>query len=193
MASPPKIYQLKVTLNNIDPPIWRRFQVRSDAKLTRLHSILQTVMDWAGYHLYGFEVGGLHYTDPEEVEEDIYERDLQDASKMRLSRALPQMGDRMLYRYDFGDNWEHTIELEGILIPVPGQRYPVCLGGERSAPPDDCGGVDGYARLLEVLADPHDEEHEDMKQWVGPYFDPERFNLEIVNRDLRGRVLVTAG
>jgi hypothetical protein len=98
----------------------------------------------------------------------------------------------MLYIYDYGDNWEHTIKLEKILDPVPGEKYPICLDGARSAPPDDCGGDMGYAHLLEVLADPEDPEHEDLKEWVGPYFDSEEFNLEVVNRELRGRVLVKA-
>lgn len=192
MALTPKIYELKVTLDHVEPSIWRRFQVRSDAKLTRLHNILQTVMDWSGYHLYGFDIAGLEYTDPEELEEDIYDRNLQDGSKVSLSRVLTKVGDKIVYRYDFGDNWEHTIKLEKILDPVPGEKYPVCLAGARSAPPEDCGGDGGYDDLLKVLANPDDPEHEDMKEWVGPYFDPEEFNLAVINRELRGRVLVKA-
>lgn len=190
MAVIPQVYQLKVTLNDIEPPIWRRFLVRSDAKLTRLHNILLVLMDWSNYHLYGFQVGGLEYTDPEELEEDIYDRNLQDGSKMKLSKALPEVGDSIPYCYDFGDNWVHTIVLEKILDPIPGKKYPVCLEGARNTPPEDCGGTMGYEHLLEVLADPENAEYEELKEWVGPHFDPERFEIEWINRELRGRVLV---
>lgn len=190
---PPKIRQLKITLNYITPPIWRRFQVRSDVKLTRLHEIIQIVMGWENYHLYAFDVGGIEYTDPEYIDDDMYELDHRDGSKVKLSDSLPEIGSKTLYRYDFGDNWEHTIELERILDPESAERYPLCIDGARACPRDDCGGVGGYEDLLDALADPEHEEHEDMKRWAGTDWDPEEFDCEAVNQRLPGRrVLVRA-
>lgn len=188
--APLKIYELKITLDGIKPPIWRRFQVRSDSKLTRLHNILLDVMGWSGYHLYEFRIGGLSYTDPQEVEEDEYDRNLQNGAKVQLSQVMEKIGDKITYMYDFGDGWQHTIQLEKILDPVPGEKYPICIAGARSCPPEDCGGEYGYADLLKTLADPNDPEHEDMKEWVGPYFDPEKFLLEAVNGNMIRRVAV---
>lgn len=190
MAIIPNIYQLKITLDHIKPKIWRSLQVRSDVKLTKLHEIIQIVMGWENYHLYAFHVRGIDYTDPESIEDDIYEMGHRDGSKVKLSDVLPDVGGKILYRYDFGDNWEHTIELEKILDPVPGERYPVCLDGARSCPREDCGGIGGYAELLRVLADPEDEEHEEMRQWAGKGWDPKRFDIGIVNIGLPRRVVI---
>ncbi len=102
------------------------------------------------------------------------------------SETLPDVRSKLLYLYDFGDNWEHTIQLEKILDPVPGEQYPVCVDGARACPPEDCGGG-GYAQLLEVLADPDDEEYEEMRERMGEDWDPEEFDCHYVNSRLRRR------
>src|SRR5262249_4936275 len=89
------------------------------------------------------------------------------------------------YTYDFGDNWRHTIQVEKVLAPAAGERYPKCVKGKRACPPEDCGGVWGYAELLEALADPKHKRHEELKEWVGGEFDPEAFDIEAVNDELQ--------
>lgn len=190
MAIIPKVYQLKITLNYISPPIWRSFQVRSDVKLTKLHEIIQIVMGWENCHLYTFHVGGIAYTDSASVEDDLYGMGYRDGSKVKLSDVLSDHGGKILYRYDFGDDWEHIVELEKTFDPETGERYPVCIDGARACPHEDSGGVPGYEELLRVMADPKDEEYEEMKAWVGPHFDPEKFNPDIVNIGLPRRVVI---
>ncbi|MDO8683176.1 MAG: plasmid pRiA4b ORF-3 family protein [Armatimonadota bacterium] len=190
MANISDIYQLKVSLNHIKPPIWRRFLVRSDVKLTALHKILQIVMGWDNYHLYTFEAGRTKFADRELWEEDWYDTDLVDARKTKLEDVLTSKGSKLNYTYDLGDGWEHTITLVKILAPEPGERYPVCMAGERSCPPEDCGGIWGYEHLLEVLSNPDDEEYDFLHEWVGPYFDPETFDLKLVNTELPRRAMV---
>ncbi len=187
MAIVPKILQVRITLNGIVPPIWRRFLVRSDVTLGKLYEIIQTVMGWEDYHLYCFKVGGLEYGDPDLVSEEL---EMHDVFSIKLQSALPFEGVEIVYVYDFGDNWEHTLLLERILDAEPGKRYPVCLDGARACPREDCGGIGGYEELLRVLSDPEDEEHEDMKQWAGENWNPERFDAGIVNIGLRRRVIV---
>lgn len=92
----------------------------------------------------------------------------------------------IVYEYDFGDSWKHAIEIEDMaVVPEPGVKYPICIGGARSRPPEDCGGTSGYAELLEALADREHDEHASMKIWVGKKFDPENFDLAAVNRALQ--------
>jgi len=98
-----------------------------------------------------------------------------DASRLTVNFMFPRIRAQCSYLYDFGDGWKHTIVLEKILDPVPGERYPICIDGARRCPPEDCGGVGDYANLLEDLPDPDHEEYEDTKTWVGPHFDPEEF------------------
>lgn len=87
----------------------------------------------------------------------------------------------MLYEYDFGDGWEHLIEVVDVRLPEPGTRYPRCLVGERACPPEDCGGPYSYLELLAALADPKHPEHEELAEWIGGKFDAEAFDLDKVN------------
>lgn len=175
------IYQLKVTLKGSKPPIWRRIQVRSDTKLPQLHEILQIAMGWMDSHLHQFIAGRTFYGVPDP---EFGLDGMEDESKIRLDRLLAFEKDKIVYEYDFGDGWEHDILLEKILEPDAAVHYPVCMTGKRACPPEDCGGVWGYANLLETLNDPQHEEYEDMLGWVGGEFDPAAFDLDEVNEAL---------
>ncbi|MGH9890728.1 MAG: plasmid pRiA4b ORF-3 family protein, partial [bacterium] len=99
--------------------------------------------------------------------------------------VTPAVKNKIVYEYDFGDSWAHDLVVEKILEPEPGAHYPVGLAGKRACPPEDCGGVWGYQTLLEAIRDPKHPEHEEMLEWVGGNFDPEAFDLEVVNQDLQ--------
>jgi hypothetical protein len=175
------VYQLKVTLLGIRPPIWRRIQVTGDTTLHQLHRILQTTMDWHGGHIHEFDMFGTSYGDPaNSMDEDIL-----DEKKAKLDQLVSEEKERFLYLYDFGDNWEHEILVEKILPRQKGTQYPTCLKGKRTCPPEDCGGPWGYEELLEVINEPSHEDHEHMLDWVGKDFDPDRFDLEEINLRLK--------
>ena len=87
------------------------------------------------------------------------------------------------YFYDFGDSWEHKIVLEKILFQVPKIKYPICIGGERACPPEDCGGSWGYENLLEIIKDKKHEDYRSTMEWLGKPFKPEEFNLKNVHFD----------
>ncbi len=178
------IYQLKVTLKESKPPIWRRFQVPGNVTLHRLHLILQSVMGWTNSHLYRFEIEGTEYgePDPEYTDNGI---DMTGAKRAKLNRVAPSEKMRFGYEYDFGDSWEHKIQVEKILPPEPGAQYPICLAGKRACPPEDCGGIWGYDELLEIIRDSTHEEYERMTEWLGGSFDPEEFDIAEVNRSLK--------
>jgi len=176
-----RVYQLKVTLRDIRPPIWRRIQVTSDITLFDLHGILQVVMGWYGGHLHEFDVFGDTYGDPQDAEGEVL-----DERKVTLCKLITGEKEKFHYMYDFGDSWEHEILVEKILPAEKGIQYPVCLTGKRACPPEDCGGTSGYEELLEILNDPSHPKHEDMFNWLPGDFDSEKFDLESVNRRLRG-------
>ena len=98
-----------------------------------------------------------------------------------------EMCIRDSYIYDFGDNWEHVIMLEAIESKKKGIKYPRCIDGARACPPEDCGSIPGYYRLLEILADSKHEEHEEMKEWSGD-FEPEHFDKEEATYEMRDPV-----
>jgi hypothetical protein len=180
---PTQIYQIKVTLDDTHPPIWRRILVPSNTTLLKLHDILQIVMGWEDYHLHMFTIEGLIYGDPADDEYD--DLGTVNEANVKLSQVIHHEGQRFSYEYDFGDSWDHTLLVEKILSPTKGVRYPLCLKGKRACPPEDVGGVWGYEQFLEAIHDPGHDEHEEYLTWVGGEFDPEAFELEDVNSRLR--------
>lgn len=177
-----KIYQFKVTLCGVRPPIWRRFQVYDDLTFFQFHRVLQEVMGWDDAHLHTFDLNGWQITDAETLAEGW--SDGEDERKAKLKKHFNAEGQKCRYEYDFGDSWEHDLLLEQILPVEPGVFYPRCLKGKRACPPEDCGGVWGYTDLLEALADEDNPEREDYLDWLGDEFDPEEFDLEAINEDL---------
>lgn len=173
-------FQIKITLKDVKPVVWRQLQV-VDCTLPELHSVIQIVMGWQNCHLYSFEAGDTTYCDPSLCED----MELADGRRIRLSHLVKQGHERFDYVYDFGDFWEHTVEVESTFQPEEDAEFPICLDGAASSPPEDVGGSMGYEEFLRVINDPEDSEHEQYLDWCGDWFDPEAFDLELVNRVLR--------
>jgi hypothetical protein len=188
-----QIYQIRVDLHGTKPPIWRRRLAPGDVTLGELHGILQAAMGWTNSHLHEWKVEGASYGEPHP---DYYNFEMRDERRVRLSQIAPAEGFTFRYEYDFGDGWLHTLAVEKILPPEPGQQYPVCVKGKRACPPEDVGGIWGYAHFLQAIHDPKHPEHDSYLEWIGDPgnpgdpFDPEAFDLDQVNRRLRlvGRV-----
>ena len=173
MSTPKTVYQLKVTLDDSKPPIWRRILVPDDITLADLHEIIQRAMGWGNYHLHMFDVFGQVFGDPEDDEYGDF--GTKDEKRYRLNQLGLHEKAKFSYEYDFGDSWEHTILLEKILPAEKGAHYPVCIKGKRACPPEDVGGVRGYDDFLEAIANPKHPERKEMLEWIGSDFDPEEF------------------
>ncbi|HEV7451558.1 MAG TPA: plasmid pRiA4b ORF-3 family protein [Pseudonocardiaceae bacterium] len=176
------VHQITVTLVEIaEPRVWRRLLIPAAMPLSRLHAVIQTAMGWQDYHLHSFTDGRRTYGLPDP------ELEFTDERSVRFG-DLDVEGGRIGYTYDFGDDWEHEIVVEAVGVAEPSERYPRCVGGEGACPPEDCGGPPGYEHLRAILADPGDEEHDDMVTWLGldhaSEFDPAAFDIEAVNRGL---------
>jgi hypothetical protein len=176
------IFQIKMTLKGIAPPIWRRIHT-PDCTLEELHEITQVTMGWAFEHPYRFTIGGVDYTDPAMTSDE----EVGDACGTTLSAVLPTENrrPRFSYEYDFGDEWIHQLIVEERLPPKDGVKYPICVGGQRACPPEDCGGPWSYPDLVEAIGDPDHPMHEELLEWVGGEFDPGRFDQDAVNKELR--------
>ncbi len=181
------IYQLKVILLESEPPVWRRLQVPGDATLEWLHAVLQVTIGWTNSHLHQFKVGEDFYSDTRHnFAEYDGDPEILEARKFTLRQIAPREQDAFDYKYDFGDSWEHMITVEKILPPpAAATTTALCLDGARACPPEDCGGVWGYADLLETLKNPKHPEHQSMKEWLGRAFDSEAFDVAKTNLWLR--------
>ena len=177
------VYQIKVTLKDTKPPIWRRILVLEDTTLLKLHDILQIVMGWQDYHLHMFTLDGENYGDP--ANDEFGDLGIMPEHEFKLSDLIHGAGQRFTYEYDFGDGWIHALRVEEIGPRRAGVRYPTCTAGRRACPPEDVGGVWGYQRFLEAIHDPAHPEHEEYLTWIGGQFDPAGFDLEAINAGLR--------
>jgi len=198
-----QVYQLRIDVDGIRPPLWRRIAVRGDTTLNRLHEIIQVLFDWSGYHLHDFEVGGVEFTDDPESQREF---GMRSEKRVRLEELGLSEGVTFIYLYDFGDGWYHRIKVEKVLPPDAEGTYPVCLKGKRAGPLEDCGGPWGHAEIVKLLKQvangelkmpswdegPPDEveaevdyETRELLQWVGEDYDPEAFDLDAINAALK--------
>lgn len=183
--TPPLVFHLHLTLAEICPVIWRKLQVPATMKLSELHGVLQIVMGWTDSHLHGFRVEERYFSDPSfELDDDSFGEEVGDERKMRLGQFVSGEGFAFTYEYDFGDSWRHHLIVEKSAAPEAHLILPVCTSGARACPPEDVGGVHGYAEFLDILKHKGHEEHLRMLTWVGGVFDPEGFDINTTNRRL---------
>ena len=177
------VLQFKLSLCGVSkPPVWRRLLVPADIRLSQVHDVIQAAMGWTDTHLHAFSTAYGDYGPPDPG------LDHRDERKARLADFLAEPGDRIRYAYDFGDFWEHDIVLEKSLESEPDARLPACVAGKGACPPEDCGGVWGYADLRDTLANPASGEHDAMLEWLGldsaDDFDPATFDVDEANEIL---------
>ena len=175
-----QVIQLKVSLIESDPLIWRRIVVPANMTLAKLHGVLQMVMGWQNSHLSRFEINNEPYCNDEREFDDEPE------TKPLTTKLgdIVEQAKTFLYIYDYGDNWQHEITVESISKVEEAMQYPVCIGGENACPPEDCGALSGYYEKLEEYFDKDHPEHESTKMWLGGYFDPKTFDPNRINRDM---------
>ncbi len=178
-----KALQLKVTLKNSKPLIWRRIIVPADYSFFDLHVAIQDVMNWSGYHLHQF-FNGIPYSKnsivigwpTDEMDFDADER------KVRIGKYLKKEKDYVFYEYDFGDSWEHKVELEKFVDMDDQLKYPQVVGGKNASPLEDCGGIFGYRNLIDVMGDVNHKEYKEMVERFDFIdqndFDPSYFAME---------------
>lgn len=176
-----RIARMRISLNDIEPEIWRRVDVPLEANLKMLHDIIQRTMGWMDYHLWEFEVGSKHYGLPDREWPD---NSLAAAKNIKLKALIDRGIRQFLYTYDMGDGWEHNIAVEAIEEGQPGLKYPRYVDGARRAPPEDVGGTPGFENFLQAITDPNHPEHKEATEWYlgcyGNAFDPDTFDERYV-------------
>jgi len=181
-----RVYQFKITLMDVRPSIWRRIQVPETYSFWDLHVAIQDAMHWLDYHLHEFEIvnpsTGIKTSVGIPGDED-FGKEILPEWKQKIADYFSMENRLAKYTYDFGDNWEHIIKLEKVLPRDKNINYPVCIGGKRASPPEDCGGVWGYEDFLKIINNPDHEEYEETIEWAGGEFDPEYFDVKEIKFD----------
>lgn len=176
------VYQFKITLKNIKPSVWRRIQVPENYSFWDLHVAIQDSFGWSDYHLHEFTTVDNNYNRVKRIglpDEEMMSFDVLLDWEEKISNWFSlDKNKAMNYIYDFGDNWEHRVELEKIIQKEDKNKYPACVKGKRACPPEDCGGVCGYEDKLKIMKDPEYSEHDEIVEWMGEFFDPEEFDCK---------------
>ncbi|MEM6339362.1 MAG: plasmid pRiA4b ORF-3 family protein [Pseudomonadota bacterium] len=178
-----KIYQFKISLKGIRPPIWRRIQVPEDYDFYELHVAIQDAMGWYDSHLHQYEIMNPKTGEREIIgmpDDEYDDVEIKDEKTTKIARYF-KIIKKANYEYDFGDAWEHEIVLEKVIPAQDGETYPKCVAGKRACPPEDCGGVWGYEELLDIMQDPKHPEHKERKEWLGGEFESEKFDAAEVS------------
>ncbi len=182
-----KWYELKIELNGVKPSIWRTFVSDSNVLLPDLHKMIQIIMGWTNSHLHQFIKDGVIFSG---LGEESFIRSV-NYNKIKLCEVLKTEGDSIIYEYDFGDGWEHKLQLVKIRNDIE-SKDPECISGERSCPPEDCGGVPGYEEILKALKNPKKKKYKGIIEWVGCDYDPDYLDIPEINERLkkkRSRIL----
>ena len=173
-ASTLGVLVLRVSIRDIEPPVWRELSVPDTYTLAQLHRVLQCVFAWMDYHLHDFRIGQKRFVPA------VNEMPGTDTAATTLASLELKPGSRFVYTYDYGDDWAHDIEVVHMTRePLDPRAIPMprVLDGQRAAPPEDCGGPPGYASLLNALEDPTSPDYAQARQWVPCGFDPAVFDL----------------
>lgn len=190
------IIRLEASIVGVEPTIMRTVELPSDLNFAQLHEVLQASFGWTDSHLHQFHVGGLTIGAPEVIEDPDYGPRVLEATEIQLKDlTFPYEADPSLtitYQYDFGDDWQHKLVLRRAEIE-DGVKYPRCIAGKRAGPPEDVGGHPGYAEFLEAWLEPAHEEHKAMRRWAGKKFDPERCDLEAINKAIAKAIRACRG
>lgn len=186
---PKQIYQLKISIKYISPPIWRRILISSYSTFAELHDVIQEFFDWGNYHLHEFyyciqdyirrqiRIQGLDIDGFSPPNSDLYDAREDD---IRLCDVFSTEQRVVNYLYDFGDNWEHNIKLEKIFPYKDGFQSPLCVGGKRATPPEDCGGPYGYQEILEIQENKKHPQYKETITWLEGKFDPNKIETQII-------------
>jgi hypothetical protein len=190
-----KILRLRITLEGTEPAVWRLLEVPGCYSFWDLHVAITDAFGWLDYHLHEFEIANLKtggtlrlgFPDEDGVDESVGLPPIVPDWKRKLSGLFSAKNPAAVYRYDFGDGWEHLVELEAVEPRQEGADYPRCMAGERAGPPDDCGGPWGYMDLLQSIRNPRRKDHREKVDWLrmmkGPGFDPAAFDPAAVHFD----------
>ncbi len=182
---PKHIYELEITVEDTEPPVYRKLSVPGNRTLADLHGCVQDAFGWSDSHLHEFYVGDTNYGEPSEEDfKQVIPENTVSLDDLRLRK-----GSSFGYVYDFGDDWRHTLRVSAKIKPENGAPVPMCMEGARAAPPEDCGGSPGYEELLKCIATPAAQRTEEQREfivWKGKWT-PDKFNIDAVNRKLAKR------
>jgi hypothetical protein len=182
----PYAVDFHVAISGTEPIVWRKIRLSDDMTLDDFHGAIQGSFGWENSHLHAFRMSRRRrYSGIETDEMDPFADEQDDSNSVTIKMVVALREKKFIYEYDFGDSWNHEIKIVSVEPLAKALRYPECIDGERCGPPEDCGGIHGFESFKEIMADPKNEEHTEMKEWYGGRFNPEWFSVADANKRIR--------
>lgn len=178
---PERVFTLRLNVVACQPRIWRRLVVRESMWLSRLHDSIQIAFDWFDYQTHTFNLDDLRFGNPLKRDEVMVEDD----RDVTLADLDLEHRERFNYLYHFGEGWHVEIKVEKTGVFEKGVYYPVCTGGERAGPPEDCGGIEAFHDMLACIKEPNTDLGREWLEWLGPDYDPDACDLTKINKALK--------
>ncbi|HHT87707.1 MAG TPA: hypothetical protein GX002_01660 [Clostridiales bacterium] len=187
-----KAYQFRIEIKNSKPPIWRRCIVPAGITFSQLSVVLDMVMGWSGYHWSKFEFYhlGLELKEDDELFDFVPfgEYSLLDSSRTYIDEYMEKQ-NLFTYTYDIGDKWTHRVTIENVIMDYP-YNYPKVIKYKEDTPIEDCGGIYGYYKCLEIMADEKHPENKEIREWADMQGYNLKYNMDIVNNELRRQCFI---
>lgn len=174
-----QVLEFKVSLLGTEPLVWRKFLAHDFIKLSELHMLIQMTMGWEARHLYEFKINGISFME----KDDEIGGNAVDPESAILSDVIGIV-KKFTYIYDFGDGWQHEVEIINRCDHDPKLKYPICIAGENACPPEDCGGIYGFDQLKKTLKTKNSKAKDEALEWLGGYYNPNSFDPNFVNKHL---------
>jgi hypothetical protein len=179
------VLQIKVALKDFKPTIFRTFYFSGGSDFVELHAAIQETMSWNSSHLFAFRKGeDLEIGIPNELHDD-FGFEILDMTLIPISYFLKNPKDTIIYEYDFGDGWEHKVDVQKVFNSIELPQLPYCIKGANACPIEDCGGVWGYQNILEIMLDKKHPEYKEMNSYYNfKKLKPFEFDIEELNYQL---------
>jgi hypothetical protein len=178
------VLTLKITLLGSEPLVWRRIAIPATFNFYQLHMSIQAVFGWENSHLFQFGKGGLQ--DRKGIGIPYDDNPIADARNIDVKKHFKKPGDSLVYVYDFGDHWQHSVVLES--IEKEELHTAFCTEGKNECPPENVGGCHGYKQMLHCFLYGTEEEKKEYRDWLGmrpdENWDPEYINMREISKRL---------
>lgn len=180
------LLRLRITLMQLDPAPRRTFLIGADQSLLDLHAAIQAAFSWSDMHLWMFAVDGKTYEPRDPEHDEFVIEGARDAAMTRIGDVLQEDGPPAFYTYDFGDDWNHLVEVLEQREMKPDEALPAFLDGAFATPPEDIGGPPMFDLFQEAIADPKHREHAWAKEVCPVDWAPEEIHREVIEKTFAG-------
>jgi hypothetical protein len=123
-----------------EPSIWRDIEIEPTKSLYKLAEAIVTAFGFYFDHAFGFYGGAPYAAKRAQPRYELFadlddaDPDVQSVKKTKIAEALPDVGNSLVFLFDYGDNWQFRVKLKGMGAKIARTRYPRVVASHGKAP-----------------------------------------------------------